>query len=225
LNYPHVIALINEVPPGTPKSITAPDFPGALVWAARLISTTFLLSNDIRRTPIFHLYASDDQCHCEFVGSALRFLSPDERTTVSLLLKVGRVTHGTSNKRADQRIQSLYRAGERVQVNPGVFAQQCPAEGLAARMRDQYPARFDVSDTPAEADSIPIITIHDFQLSPETLQALESSLLVARHPGALPHALADPLTTATLRHAPDHHRLGTQARLSHVFNAFDATLT
>ena len=88
------ILIIERLPLLTKKEINNGDYPSNLSEIVSVIRNVFLLSNNIRKENNLIIFCSDQfnqDCRSLIIlleGNKLRYIAPDERTTIFILQKV-----------------------------------------------------------------------------------------------------------------------------------------
>lgn len=97
---------------------------------ASIFRTIFLLSNGIRSENNLSIYCTENLIEgksflIDIKGEKLRYLSPDERSTLLLLLKIHKIINGNSNKKLDKREIKKFNEYHWAQSTPGIFLKKC----------------------------------------------------------------------------------------------------
>jgi hypothetical protein len=120
------IFFVDRFPDLDKKSIDQGVIPTTAIALANYFRSVFLLSNDIRKNNNIFIYAvnqfpsTNESLIIGFHGKKLRFLSPDERTTLLLFNNILKIAQGNTHKKLDQRAVRQFRNGEFSQSTPGV---------------------------------------------------------------------------------------------------------
>ena len=120
------ILIIERLPSLTKKEINSGDYPSNLSEIASIIRNVFLLSNNIRKDNNLIIFCSDQFGQdCEsliifFKGNKLRYIAPDERTTIFILQKVLGVALELSTKKIYQKEIKKFKKNEWANSTPGI---------------------------------------------------------------------------------------------------------
>lgn len=120
------ILITERLPLLTKKEINNGDYPSNLSKINSIVRNVFLLSNKIRKDNNLIIFCSDqfDQ-DCKsliiyFKGNKLRYIAPDERTTIFILQKVLDVALDLSTKKIYQKDIKKFKNNEWANSTPGI---------------------------------------------------------------------------------------------------------
>lgn len=120
------ILIIEKLPLLTKKEINKGDYPSNLSEIASVIRNVFLLSNKIRKENNLIIFCSDQfnqDCRSLIIlleGNKLRYIAPDERTTIFILQKVLGVALELSTKKIYQKDIKKFKNNEWANSTPGI---------------------------------------------------------------------------------------------------------
>lgn len=120
------ILIIERLPLLTKKEINNGDYPSNLSEIASVIRNVFLLSNNIRKENNLIIFCSDQfnqDCRSLIIlleGNKLRYIAPDERTTIFILQKVLGVALELSKKKIYQKDIKKFKNNEWANSTPGI---------------------------------------------------------------------------------------------------------
>lgn len=120
------ILIIERLPLLTKKEINNGDYPSNLSEIASVIRNVFLLSNNIRKENNLIIFCSDQfnqDCRSLIIlleGNKLRYIAPDERTTIFILQKVLGVALELSTKKIYQKDIKKFKNNEWANSTPGI---------------------------------------------------------------------------------------------------------
>jgi len=120
------IFFIDRFPDLTKKSIDQGSIPTSAISLVNYFRSVFLLSNELRRENNILIYAinqfpeSQESLIISIRGEKLRFLSPDERSTLFLFNNIIKIAQGNTHKKIDQRAIRQFAAGDFSLSTPGI---------------------------------------------------------------------------------------------------------
>jgi tRNA pseudouridine-54 N-methylase len=120
------ILIIERLSSLTKKEINNGDYPSNLSEIASIIRNVFLLSNNIRKDNNLIIFCTDQfDKDCKsliifFKGNKLRYIAPDERTTIFILQKVLDVALDLSTKKIYQKDIKKFKNNEWANSTPGI---------------------------------------------------------------------------------------------------------
>jgi hypothetical protein len=130
-----VILAIDNFPILSKQNINNGKIPPNALKIANFLRAIFLLSNSLLNDNNFVIFipkrpSSKFGLLILFNGERLRYLAPDERGILFLLLKVCKILTGKGGKKKEIKESMKFRNMEKCQSTPGVFLKQGPVESL-----------------------------------------------------------------------------------------------
>jgi len=122
-----VILCINSFPSLTKSQINEGKIPSDIIEIADFLRNTFLLSNSLIQQNNLIIYCSNQflvfpaSLIIFFNGFHLRYLAPDERGILFLLLKVHKIISGQGGKKQERKEHKKFLNNAKAQSTPGIY--------------------------------------------------------------------------------------------------------
>ena len=136
-----VILVIDKFPILTKSDINQGKIPQSALKIADFLRAIFLLSNTLLNGNNFIIYCANHFTSPPygliifFHGKSIRYLAPDERGIVFLLLKIHKIITGEGGKKKDRRESLKFENMLKAQSTPGIFLKR----GSSQEIWDLYP--------------------------------------------------------------------------------------
>jgi len=124
-----VILGVDQFPSLTKDEINQGQTSQELMRIADFLRSTFLLSNSFIHDNNFVLFCRNQSQGFPkgliilFKGVKLRYLAPDERGILFLLLKIDKIINGKGGKKRERREYNKFRSESIAQSTPGIYVQ------------------------------------------------------------------------------------------------------
>ena len=122
-----VILTLDKFPLLSKLTINQGKLPNSSILISNFLRSTFLLSNTLlhdNNLIVFcsnHFSSSPKGLIVSFYGKKLRYLAPDERGTLFLLLKICRIISGEGGKKQEKKEAEKFRQFLKAQSTPGIY--------------------------------------------------------------------------------------------------------
>ncbi len=122
-----VILCINSFPSLTKSQINEGNLSNTIIEIADFLRSTFLLSNSLIHENNLIIYcsnqfvASHEGLIIFFNGIRLRYLAPDERGILFLLLKIHKIITGGGGKKQERKEHSKFINNAKAESTPGIY--------------------------------------------------------------------------------------------------------
>ncbi|MBN2154753.1 MAG: hypothetical protein JW776_01745 [Candidatus Lokiarchaeota archaeon] len=130
------IYIINKFPSLSKNDIDQDHVSEQILSISDILRSVFLLSNSLLHENNFFIICLDQflefpkELMIFFQGDKLRYLAPDERGILYLLLKIHKIITGEGNKKQERKEHAKFIQLQRAQSTPGIFMQKISIENI-----------------------------------------------------------------------------------------------